>query len=75
VLCQALHLEIDCISYGYFPDFHRRKVGHALYEGAYSLPITDRVRRIRKWYRGYQKRERARESNYYGKRRPCFQRS
>lgn len=67
-ICEVLHLDVGCISYGYFPDFHRKKVGRALYEGKYILPTTPKIRRIWKWYRGFQKRERSFESNHYGKR-------
>jgi hypothetical protein len=65
-ICDVLHLPLDSISYGYWRREHRFRVGEAVSEGTYILPMTDSTRGlVREYYRD-RKREIRNEAKHYG---------
>lgn len=65
-VCQKLHLPIDSISTGYSRIAHRAWVGQAILDGAYVLPITDRLRALFREFISLQRQSFRSEKEYYG---------
>jgi hypothetical protein len=48
--CERLHLPVDSISFGYSRIDHRSRVGEAILNGTFALPLTFRTRALFREY-------------------------